>query len=118
MYLFKTFFAEFIFSLLIFIQLLTNSRLVKNLNFNFAILDREAYAQTSFALIAVFLALWSNLFVDFSEFGEAQLFLNSKGICMVKLFFIGSCLILLPTISRAHILEKLNFSEFYIIFQF
>jgi len=108
----KSFFPEIFLSLAILLQLVFNARLVNDLKFNFPIIDKEVFSQTSFILLCLLLLL-TNLKIEGSI--SNFLFLNDAGGRLVKILFIGSCLFSLTVILRSFILQNLNFFEFFSI---
>lgn len=109
----KSFLPEIFFSLCILVQLIFNARLVNNLTYNFPIVDKEAFNQTFFILVCLFMLL-SNVKIEgfFSNF----LFLNDGGGNLLKCFLIINCLFVLSIISRGIIVQNLNFFEFFTLF--
>ena len=55
----KSFIPEIFLSLSILFQLIFNARLINNLNFNFPLIDRETFWQTSFILGCVIFLLFN-----------------------------------------------------------
>jgi len=95
------------------IQLVFNARLINNLNYNFPIIDKEAFNQTFFILFCLFM-LFSNLEIE--GFFSNLLFLNDNGAVLLKLFVVLSSLFVLVIISRGVNFQNLNFFEFYTVF--
>ena len=94
-------------------QLIFNARLINNLNFNFPLIDRETFWQTSFILFCVIFLLF-NMKIEgmFSTF----LFLNDESGRIVKIIFLLSSIIGLFTIFKSFSLQNLNFFEYFSIF--
>ena len=86
----KSFIPEIFLSLSILFQLIFNSRLINNLNFNFPLIDKETFWQTFFILGCVILLLF-NLKIEgmFSTF----LFLNDESGRIVKIIFLLSSIV-------------------------
>jgi len=108
----KSFLPEIFLSLSILLQLVFNARLVNDLKFNFPIIDKEVFSQTSFILFCLLLLL-INLKIEGSI--SNFLFLNDAGGRLVKILFITSCLLSLTVILRSFTLQNLNFFEFFSI---
>ena len=108
----KSFFPEIFLSLSILLQLVFNARLINDLNFNFPIIDKEVFSQTSFILFCLLLLL-VNLKIEGSI--SNFLFLNDAGGRLVKIIFVISCLTSLTVILRSFTLQNLNFFEFFSI---
>ena len=109
----KSFLPEIFLSLSILLQLIFNARLINDLNFNFPIIDKEVFSQTSFILFCLLLLLLNfKIEGSFSSF----IFLNDGSARFVKTLLVFSCLFSLPTILRSFTLQNLNFFEFFTIF--
>jgi len=109
----KSFLPEIFLSLSILLQLIFNARIINNLSFNFPIIDKEIFSQTSFILLCLLLLLM-NLKIEgsFSNF----IFLNDGSVSLVKILLVFSCLFSLTVILRSFTLQNLNFFEFFTIF--
>ncbi len=111
--IFKSFLPEIFFSLAILFQIVLNTKFINNLKYNFPIIDREVAYQTIFVLI-VFIIFQNDLKID-GIFTTTTL-ANDSTIRIAKELFCLFTILALFFINEAHVLQKLNFTEFYFIF--
>lgn len=111
--IFKSFLPEIFFSLAILIQIVFNTEFINNLKYNFPVIDREVAYQTVFVLI-LFIIFQNDLKID-GILGTSTL-ANDSTIRIVKELFCLFTILSLIFINEAHVLQKLNFTEFYFIF--
>jgi len=109
----KSFIPEIFLSFCILSQLVFNAYLINNLRYNFPIIDKEIFWQTTFILFCLlFLLINSKIEGFFSNF----IFLNDSGSRYIKILFVFSCLSVLLILIRSFKLQKLNFFEYFTIF--
>jgi len=109
----KTFIPEIFLSASILIQLVFNSTLINTTYYNFPLLNREIFTQVFFILICVLLLLLNSSYFGFLS---NNLFFNDLSGKYIKVFFIFCCLLVISSIVRSFILQKLNFFEYFTIF--
>lgn len=109
----KSFLPEIFLSMSILFQLVYNIKIIKNLKYNFPIVDKEVFYQTFFILICLII-IYSNLQIEgfFSNF----FLLNDESTKIMKIFLLLACVFILHVILQAFSLQSLNFYEFFIIF--
>lgn len=110
---FYSFLPEILLSFCILSQLVFNSFLITNVNYNFPLIDKETLTQTAFFLLGLFF-LFSNLKIEafFSNF----LFLNDYSSINTKNFITLIGFFILLVIYRGFKLQKLNFFEYFNLF--
>lgn len=106
----KSFIPEIFLSIAVLFQLIFNSRLINNVNFNFPLIGREVFWQTYFILFCVG-ALLLNLKIE--GFFSTFLFLNDEGGRLVKILFVFFTIMALPSVFRGFEVQNLNFFEFF-----
>lgn len=110
--LFKTFVPEIFFSLSILIQIISNSSLINNYKINFPVINKEIFSQVFFILVSVFF-VFLNVKIEYISYNF--FFSNTLSEYYIKIVFLGICLIVLCSIWRSFLLQKLNFYEFFTI---
>ena len=111
----KSFIPEIFLSLIILAQLLFNTHITNNLNFNFPTINKELFIQTFFILFCLFLLL---LNLKIEGFFTNFLLCNEEGGRSIKLLFILCSLFVLTYVVKSFSVQKLNFFEFFYIFLF
>ncbi|HND45621.1 MAG TPA: NADH-quinone oxidoreductase subunit N [Chitinophagales bacterium] len=110
--IFKSFLPEIFFSLATLIQVVLNTKVINDLKYNFPIIDREVFYQTVFVLI-LFIIFQNDLKIE-GILGTNTL-ANDSTIRVVKQLFCLFAIFALVIVNEAHLLQKLNFTEFYFI---
>jgi NADH-quinone oxidoreductase subunit N len=111
--IFKSFLPEIFFSIAILIQVVLNTKIINNLKYNFPVIDKEVFYQSVFVLI-LFIIFQNDLKIE-GILGTNSL-ANDSTIRLVKILFCLFIIFALVIINEAHVLQKLNFTEFYFIF--
>ncbi len=111
--IFKSFLPEIFFSLATLIQVVLNTKVINDLKYNFPIVDKEVFYQTVFVLI-LFVIFQNDLKIE-GILGTNTL-ANESTIRLVKQLFCIFAIFALVIVNEAHVLQKLNFTEFYFIF--
>jgi len=109
----KAFLPEIYFSLIIFSQLLFNTRFINNLKFNYPIIIKEVLWQTLFLFVGMILLLSNS---KITGFFYNLLFLNDFGSLSLKLLLLCICIPVLFLISRGTYMQKINFFEYFTLF--
>jgi NADH-quinone oxidoreductase subunit N len=112
-FIFKAFWPELFLSFSIISLLIFNSSLINNLKFNYPIINNEIFYQNLTILLFLFILISNNNIFgyDYNFF-----FVHDLTTKIIKLFFIGFCLISFVIIWRSFVLQKLNFFEYFIIY--
>ena len=111
----KSFVPEIFLSLTILLNLILNIILINNLRFNYPLINREIFIQCFFILICLFFLVLNN---KIEGYLFNFLFVNNLSIKIVKLLLILISIFLLFPVTRAYIMERLNFFEYFILFLF
>ena len=110
---FKSFLPEIFLSISILLQLIFNVRFINNLKFNFPIIDKEAFSQTIFILLCLFV-----LFLKLKILGYSNncVFINDENVRCLKIILSLVCIFSIMILIQIFSSEYLNFSEFFSLF--
>lgn len=111
--IFKSFLPEIFLSTAILLQIIFNTKAINDLKYNFPVIEKETFYQTIF-IIFLFIIFQNDLKIE-GVLGTNTLS-NDATIRIVKQLFSVFVIITLFIVNEAHILQKLNFVEFYFVF--
>lgn len=109
----KAFLPEIYFSLIIFSQLLFNTRFVNELNFNYPLIIKEIISQNFFLFVGMIFILTN---AKITGFFYNLLFLNDFGSVSLKILLICFCIPVLFLIGRGAFIQNINFFEYFTLF--
>lgn len=115
MMLIKLFQAEIFICLVILLKLIFNTRIIRNSDNNFPIINRET---TNQIWILMFFSIFLIINSDVNGFIANNLFYCDQNTQMVKVFFLVIASVILPFIKQSLLIQKINFIEFDTIFLF
>lgn len=111
--IFKSFLPEIFLSTAVLLQIIFNTKAINDLKYNFPVIEKETFYQTIF-IIFLFILFQNDLKIE-GVLGTNTLS-NDATIRVVKQLFSIFVIITLFIVNEAHILQKLNFVEFYFVF--